>query len=370
MPLRKEAIAAVGTWAKPSVLDRVDGRNRGVVERDPSLIREISKNELVAQLNSKTMDLRLESTKAMGKLAMTETEELLFEKLKSDPATTVKVAALHSLKMMNSSVLGKAIAQAMIDKDQELRVAGLSYLADTDLPKEQKVALLSETIQKRTTPEKQTALLTLGGLPESGQLKEWEIILAQFQSGQLPEATWIELEEAIKATKSTTLASSFESLLEEKSQGEPWKKYQGALAEGSVRNGRGIFFENQTAQCIRCHAYDDMGGNAGPRLSGIANKLSREELLIALVEPSARLAPGFGMIAVELNSGEKLNGTLLADNPDSIVLKDGAEPEKTILKSTIKTSKTAMSSMPPMGTLLSKREIRDLVSFLSTLNQD
>jgi quinoprotein glucose dehydrogenase len=370
LPLKQEAIAAVGTWAKPSLVDRVDGRYRGAVDRDPGIIREISKKELVAQLNSSTEDLRLESIKALGKLSITDTEDLLFEKLKTDPSASVKVAALNSLKVMNSAILGKAIARAMVDQDQALRVAGLGYLAETDLPQEQKVALLSEIIQKRSIPEKQTALLTLGELSESSKLKEWEGILTQFKSGKLPEATWVELEEAIKATKSVELESKFKLLLEEKSKGEPWKQYQGALAEGSVRNGRGIFFENQTAQCIRCHAYDDMGGNAGPRLSGIANKLSREELLIALVEPSARLAPGFGMINLELNSGEKVSGTLMTDNSDSVVVKVGSDPEKTIPKSEIKTSKTAMSSMPPMGTLLSKRELRDLVSFLSTLNQD
>jgi putative membrane-bound dehydrogenase-like protein len=370
LPLKKEAIAAVGTWAKPSLVDRVDGRYRGEINRDPGIIREISKKELVAQLNSSTEDLRLESVKALGKLSITEAEDLLFEKLKTDPSAAVKVAALNSLKVMNSAILGKAIARAMVDQDQALRVAGLAYLAETDLPQDQKVSLLSEIIQKRSIPEKQTALLTLGGLSESSKLKEWEGILTQFKSGNLPEATWVELEEAIKATKSSELESNFKATLEEKSKGEPWKQYQGALAEGSVRNGRGIFFENQTAQCIRCHAYDDMGGNAGPRLSGIANKLSREELLIALVEPSARLAPGFGMINLELNSGEKVSGTLMTDNSDSVVVKVGSEPEKTIPKSEIKTSKTAMSSMPPMGTLLSKRELRDLVSFLSTLNRD
>ncbi len=370
LPLKQETIAAVGTWAKPSLVDRVDGRFRGEVNRDPALIREISKKDLVAQLNSTTEGIRLESIKALGKLSVTEAEELLYTKLKSDPSSQVKVASLNALKVMNASILGKAITSAMTDQDQSVRVAGLSYLAETDLPQDQKVALLSEIIQKRTIPEKQTALLTLGELPESAQLKEWETILGQFKSGKLPDATWIELEEAIKATKSPDLDSKFQALLEEKSNGEPWKKYQGALAEGSVRSGRSIFFENQTAQCIRCHAYDDMGGNAGPRLSGIANKLDREELLIALVEPSARLSPGFGMINVELNSGEKINGTLMADNSDSLIIKVGSEPEKTILKSDVKTSKTAMSSMPPMGTLLSKREIRDLVSFLSTLTRD
>jgi len=98
--------------------------------------------------------------------------------------------------------------------------------------------------------------------------------------------------------------------------------------------------------------------------------LSREELLIALVEPSKRLSPGYGTIALELNSGEKVSGVLMEDTEDLIVVKVGSEPEKKIKKSDILESKMAMSSMPPMGTLLTKRELRDLVSFLSTLTRE
>ena len=34
--VRAEALATIGTWANPSVMDRVDGRYRGKIERDPS----------------------------------------------------------------------------------------------------------------------------------------------------------------------------------------------------------------------------------------------------------------------------------------------------------------------------------------------
>jgi putative heme-binding domain-containing protein len=93
-------------------------------------------------------------------------------------------------------------------------------------------------------------------------------------------------------------------------------------------------------------------------------------LLIALVEPSKRIAPGYGTIAIELKSGEKVSGMLMEDGVDSVVVQVGSNPEKRIQKADIKESKMAMSSMPAMGTLLSKRELRDLVSFLSTLNRD
>ncbi|KKM48358.1 hypothetical protein LCGC14_1557790 [marine sediment metagenome] len=38
--LRGEALAAIGTWAQPSVLDRVDGRYRGEIKRDANAVKE------------------------------------------------------------------------------------------------------------------------------------------------------------------------------------------------------------------------------------------------------------------------------------------------------------------------------------------
>lgn len=366
--LKKETIAAIGTWAKPSLVDRVDGRYRGEVTRDAKVVREKTKSILISQASAKEEGLRLESIKAIGKLEINESADMLLGKLKSDPSEAVKVQALNSLVAMKASNLSEAISYAMSDNAEGVRVAGLGLLAQTSLPNDQKVTLLTDIIKKRTLPEKQTALLTLGGLEGSKDLPVWKTILEDFDAGKLPEGTWIELEEAIAATSSADLKTQFDGILEKKAQGETWKKYAGALADGNARKGRNIFFENQTAQCIRCHAYDDMGGNAGPALDAIGKTLSKEELLIALVEPSKRLAPGYGTITLEMASGDKLTGTLLEDKKDSMSVKVGSET-KEIQKKDIKSSQMTASSMPPMGTLLTKRELRDLVTYLTTLRR-
>lgn len=366
--LKTEALAAMGTWAKPSLLDRVDGRHRGEVSRDPALIRDQVKPVLIAQINTKEESLRLESVKAAGKLGMRDLSDLLLSKLKSDPSDLVKIQSLNSLRTLNAPSLGEAITQAMGDNSQSVRVAGLALVAETSLPKDQKVALLTDIIQKRTVPEKQTALLTLSKLEGSKDFPVWKQILADFDRGKLVEGTWIELEEAIMETKSPELQTEFTAILEKKAGGEPWRKYSGALAEGNTRRGRTVFFENQTAQCIRCHAYNDMGGNAGPAMDGIGNVLSKEELLLALVEPSKRLAPGYGFVTLELNSGERISGTLMTDLPEGVTLKIGMD-EKMIPRKDIKSVKLAPSSMPGMGELLSKRDIRDLVTYLGNLKR-
>jgi quinoprotein glucose dehydrogenase len=366
--MRTETLAAIGTWSKPSLLDRVDGRHRGEVTRDPALIRDQVKPVLVAQIGNNQEALRIESVKAVGKLGIMDASDLLLTKLKSDPSDLVKIQALNSLMSLNAPQLGEAISRAMSDNSQAVRVAGLALLAQTSLPNDQKVTLLTDIIQKRTVPEKQTALLTLASLEGSKDFPVWKQVLADFDAGKLAEGTWIELEEAIAETKSPELLAQFTSLLNKKAGDEPWRKYAGALSDGNGRRGRNIFFENQTAQCIRCHAFDDMGGNAGPALNNIGNVLSKEELLIALVDPSKRLAPGFGFVTLELNSGETVTGTLMTDVPAGVTVKIGSE-EKLIPRKDIKSTKVAPSSMPAMGELLSKREIRDLVTYLGSLRR-
>lgn len=366
--LKIESLATLGTWASPSVLDRVDGRYRGEVTRDPAQIKPKVAATLEMQAKSTAVELRRESIKAMGKLGMSEMAEFLFGKLKTDPSQEVKVEALNSLVVMNASNLSDAISYAMRDVSEGVRVAGLGLIAQTSLPNDQKVPLLMEILKKRTLAEQQTALLTLGSLPGSTNFKEWTAILEDFKLGKLPEGTWIELEEAVLATGSAPLKASYETLLEEKAGGEPWKKFVGALAPGNALKGRNIFFQNQTAQCIRCHAYDDMGGNAGPALDNIGAILSKEELLVALVDPSKRLSPGYGSITINLVGGSKITGILLEEKKESYWIQVGTE-KKEIAKKEVASSTMAASSMPPMGGLLSKREIRDLVSYLSTLKR-
>jgi putative heme-binding domain-containing protein len=86
-----------------------------------------------------------------------------------------------------------------------------------------------------------------------------------------------------------------------------------------------------------------------------------------LIVPSARIAPGFGTVTVVLTDGQEVSGLLVLENEKEIQIKTNeAEPLKISL-SRIKSRVNAPSSMPPMGSLMSKREIRDVVEFLSSL---
>jgi putative heme-binding domain-containing protein len=118
---------------------------------------------------------------------------------------------------------------------------------------------------------------------------------------------------------------------------------------------------------VRCHAIDDYGGNIGPRLNGIANKLSREQLLEALIEPSARIAPGYGFVTLDLKNGQKLNGILLQEKKDGYVIKVGDMADTLVRKSDVANRINSPSSMPAMHLMITRKEIRDVVSYLATL---
>lgn len=322
--MRNEAMDALSTWAKPSVLDRVDGRYRGEVKRALEPVQKNSLAVLTQMLGNKDATVRTHAARALGKLKMDAAIAPLMASLKKDASADVRVAAVKSLVQLKGAPVDEVIKTAIADKDKPVRVAGLDELSKADIDKNLMVSLLNDVISNRTPEEKQAALTTLGKLPLSYSEKVLTKLLDQMQAGKLPNAVWLELSDALDATKSSALQTRFTQIMRASSTDSLKAMYAGALNGGDPGRGANIFWSNSSAQCVRCHAIDDYGGNVGPKLNGIASRLKQEQLLEALINPSARIAPGYG--------------------------KEGTP-----------------SSMPQMTLLLNKKEIRDVVAYLATL---
>jgi putative membrane-bound dehydrogenase-like protein len=369
--MRAEAVDALSTWAKPSVVDRVDGRYRGVIKRDPVLVKNNATDALLKISEHQEAPIRLSAVKAIGKLKIEQASPQLFARLKSDKQPEVRIEALRALAATEDAQLGKAVEQALSDKEKSVRVAGLDMMGDMDIPKDLMASLLSDVIEKRTPEEKQAAVLTLGTLPVENTEPVFAQLLTKMENGKLPKEIHLELADAIDSTGSQQLIARHKEITSKQTPGAATAaSFEGSLFGGDAEKGRRIFFSHQTAQCIRCHSYDDMGGNAGPRLNGISKKLTRTQLLEALIDPSARLAPGYGVVTVELKNGQTVSGVLQGEKDNGILVKVGGQPDTLILKNDIAKRINASSSMPNMQHLLTKKEIRDVVSFLSTLEED
>ncbi|WP_338876166.1 HEAT repeat domain-containing protein [Spirosoma sp. SC4-14] len=370
VPLRAEAMDALSTWAKPSLLDRVDGRYRGPITRDPAALKTKSAQLFMAMATNSELPLRRSAIRAISKLSITAAGPVLIDRLKNDREAEIREEALRALAALNDKQIGTAIETALADKDKRVRVAALDLIGKTNMPKDQMVAQLSDVLKTHSTEEKQAALVTLGKLPVANTKPIFDQLLADLSAGKLPVEQSLELEEAITETKSPQLIAQHKAILAKQSPDAVLASYQASLYGGEPDKGRRIFFRHQTAQCIRCHSYDDLGGNAGPRLNGVASRLTREQLLEAVVNPSARLAPGFGTATLEMKDGKTLSGIVQKETDNELVLKSGDEPDLTIRKDQIAKTTYAPSSMPDMKYLLTKREIRDVVSFLATLKSN
>jgi cytochrome c1 len=78
-------------------------------------------------------------------------------------------------------------------------------------------------------------------------------------------------------------------------------------------------------------------------------------------------APGYGVVTVTLKNGKTVSGVLLAESNSSITIKGSSALSEVIPNNQVAKRINAQSSMPDMKAILSKKEIRDVVSFLSTL---
>lgn len=90
---------------------------------------------------------------------------------------------------------------------------------------------------------------------------------------------------------------------------------------GDEAKGREIFLHHASAECVRCHMVDDLGGTAGPNLTQVASRLTPALMVESIVEPAKVIAPGYGQV----------------------------------------------TAMPEMAQFLSPRDVRDVVAYLKTL---
>jgi quinoprotein glucose dehydrogenase len=151
-------------------------------------------------------------------------------------------------------------------------------------------------------------------------------------------------------------------------KGDPQPKLSEALFGGDPSRGQSIFRNHVNAQCVRCHEAGGTGKQVGPDLKGVGSRSTREYLLESLVDPSARIAPGFETLALTLEDGDEIDGQKIQEDGNQITLRLTEGETRSISRKQIRSMiPRTLSSMPPMLDILSPFEIRDLVAYLVEL---
>lgn len=366
-PMRVDAIAALAVWPRPSPLDRVDGIWHGPVERDASIARAAVEPLVTPILDGATAPLKVALASATARLSMDSAVPSLMARVQTDPSPDVRIAALNALHVLRAEPIEAATRAAFADRDESVRKAALTLISDLGLPEESAVELLASVLERGSIEERKSALEALGGIEGTHGQPVMAGLVDQLTSGTLAPELELELFQAVEASNVAELRDRLANHRAAASEDGPIGTFHDALRGGNAERGREVMFGNQEAQCMRCHSIDGEGSDVGPALDRIGATLAREQLLEALVDPTARIAPGFGTVSVTLEDGQTIRGTLREETSSHIVVQTADGEDETITSSRIAERTNAPSAMPPMGRIMSRREIRDVVEYLSTL---
>jgi quinoprotein glucose dehydrogenase len=295
-------------------------------------------------------------------------------------STETRSTVLQLLASRKARQTTSLIQEFLSSKDAELRTTARQLLAVDD--PEAAVNSVERSIREAavTTPELQAGIRLLSEVarPDADNL-----IAAALEDvigdGKSSSATWprindleLDIVEAASARNSGRIAellAQYRQTVKQAVENDLLAKFRPAKSGGDPEAGRSIFSGHRKAQCLRCHKVDGLGGDAGPDLSKVAerSKGDREFLLESLINPHAKLAKGYGTVTVVLEDGKVVSGTVASESETTLVLRTSAGKTRDIQVSEIEQRVKPQSPMPPVGDVLTLRELRNVVEYLATL---
>jgi quinoprotein glucose dehydrogenase len=381
--LRRDALAMLADWAKPSPVDRVLGDWLPLPERNaeaairavspvlPALIQEPGQDALVSAAAGLAEKYQLESVVAsLFTLAQNETG-----------AVSARVAAVRALEFVQSPRSRKLVDQLLAASQAALRSAGRELLYAQDYQ-----AALADLERLFKTPgaeeEKRAALELLGRATEAETHAFLTRQMKKLLDHQLPDSLALDVSAALTAhgvnyklpnsarnQRARVAEDLQQQWLARLPQDDALHDYRMTLTGGNAERGRRLFHEKVEFLCVRCHRAEGQGvSTVGPDLTGIGTQRDREYLLRAIVNPGADIATGFEFATLQLKDGSTVVGIIRQESPTALqveVAEAGVMKQREVLKADVK-QRISNSSMPPLVSLMSRHELRDLVEYIAT----
>jgi putative membrane-bound dehydrogenase-like protein len=134
---------------------------------------------------------------------------------------------------------------------------------------------------------------------------------------------------------------------------------------GDSSRGSKLFLERG---CQTCHS----GPRAlGPDLTGVTDRLSREDLFTAIVAPSLDVSPLYRTTQVETRDGRVYSGTIAFESADGLILQTGATTTVRVATPDMISRHVGTRSLMPDQLLqgLGDRDLADLDQYLRSLSK-
>ena len=143
-----------------------------------------------------------------------------------------------------------------------------------------------------------------------------------------------------------------------------------ALAgSGNPRDGFDVFRRESGPMCGRCHVVNENGAAVGPDLSAVARRLTREEIVDAILAPSAAIAHGYESTTLEMKDGTLVFGRIVKETEALLTLIDTNGTARSVAVANVQARIAGTISVMPDGltTTLTNEEFLDLIAYVRTL---
>ena len=383
--VRVFALHLLRDWTEPGRRDPITGITMDLPKR-PATIAPSALKAVGAGLFAGSDLVRKEAASVVAKLGIKEFGPLMAGLVKdSKNPVAVRVEALAAVDALNDPATKELAVLSLASDEPKLRAAGRTVSAKLD-PASVLKELPALLDAKTSLVEKQGAFAILASAKASEDadklLDRWlDIAIA----GKVPGDVILDVLDAAETRAKTDKLKLFAPL---KAKVDKYRAAQNAIAAdakgdkltpyfesregGDADKGRAIVLNNSAVYCQRCHKLDGQGGEVGPQLNGIAadKEKDRRYLLESIVFPSAKIAKGYDTVILVLNDDRTISGVLKSEDKKQIKLVTVENKEIVVNVEDVAARRTGPSAMPDdLHKKLSRRELRDVVEFLSSLKE-
>ncbi len=375
-PLVDEALQALLAFDQPPVLDLVDGTAHRFAPRDRSALAEVLRRSQANLLSFRNETLKARAVEISVRYGLDVPTPALV-KLAND-AKTPDVVRLQVLRLLDAKVGAKAEAKAALlaatadGNDAVVRIQALRLLEKSAPSEAFAIARRFLELKGSKVAEKQAAVAVVFASSEEAAARLRLSLVGKLSQGKFDDALRLDVLSAAQHADDPAVRQAAQAYLDLTRQpaqlAAPGLPYELILAGGDAARGRAIALENLSANCTACHRFEsDEGSEVGPPLNKVGDLRLPAELAESLVNPSAKIVPGFGLEVLTLKDGTTLSGNVLEADGHHLRLRQADGSRKDVPVANVAERTPPISVMPPMAAILSPAELRDVVAYLSSL---
>lgn len=142
-----------------------------------------------------------------------------------------------------------------------------------------------------------------------------------------------------------------------------------AVKGDAKRGSELVSMTGKLAVCLACHIINGTGRDFGPDLSKAGSRLSPEQILESIHQPSKVIAKGYETWTLMLKDGSAQTGFITNPGDAVVTLKAPTGQPQTFARDQIRSQKVQTASLMPEGLLqaMTEQEAADLIAFLASL---